>query len=72
MGFYRRFNGFEREELSRSLAAGMSLRVVARQLGRHASTLSRELRRTGRSKVTYRMSEACVSHIKNSLICSIG
>jgi len=54
MGFYSRFNGFEREELSRSLAAGESLRTIARKLGRHTSTLSRELRRAGRSKVTYR------------------
>lgn len=54
MGFYSRFTWVEREELSRSLAAGMSLRATARKLGRHASTLSRELRRTGRSKVTYR------------------
>jgi IS30 family transposase len=37
----------EREELSRGLAAGRSLRAVARALGRAPSTLSREIRRHG-------------------------
>ncbi|WP_428348943.1 helix-turn-helix domain-containing protein, partial [Methylonatrum kenyense] len=38
----------EREELSRGLAAGESLRCVARRLGRAPSTLSRELHRHAR------------------------
>ena len=37
----------EREELSRGLARGASLRSIAADLGRAASTLSRELRRNG-------------------------
>ena len=37
----------EREEISRGLAAGRSLRALARQLGRAPSTLSREIDRHG-------------------------
>lgn len=37
----------EREEISRSLAMGASLRSIETSLGRAASTLSRELRRNG-------------------------
>lgn len=37
----------EREEISRGVAAGVSLRSVARSLGRAPSTISRELRRNG-------------------------
>lgn len=37
----------EREEISRGLVAGMSVRVMARQLGRAPSTISREIRRHG-------------------------
>lgn len=37
----------EREEISRALAAGTSLRGIARQLGRAPSTISREVRRAG-------------------------
>jgi hypothetical protein len=33
----------EREEISRGLAAEMSLRAIARQLGRHVATISREV-----------------------------
>ena len=33
----------EREEISRGLIAGMSVRVMARQLGRAPSTISREI-----------------------------
>ena len=54
MGFYTRLSFSEREELSRSFAEGKSLREAARRIGRPASTVSRELRRAGRSKVTYR------------------
>jgi IS30 family transposase len=38
---------WEREEISRGLAAGLSLRGVSRQLGRAASSISREVRRNG-------------------------
>lgn len=37
----------EREEISRSLAAGLSMRRIARGLGRAPSTVSREIRRHG-------------------------
>lgn len=37
----------EREELSRGLAAGRSIRAIARELGRSASTISREVARNG-------------------------
>jgi len=37
----------EREEISRGLLAGESLRSIARRLGRHASTVSREVKANG-------------------------
>ena len=37
----------EREEVSRGLAAGLSIRLVARKLGRAPSTVSREVARNG-------------------------
>jgi IS30 family transposase len=37
----------EREEISRDLAQGISLRAIARNLGRSASTISREIQRNG-------------------------
>jgi len=37
----------EREEISRGLAAGLSIRAIAGQLGRAASTISREVNRNG-------------------------
>ena len=43
----------EREELSRGLLDGESLRAIARRLNRAASTISRELQRTG-SRASYR------------------
>jgi transposase, IS30 family len=47
----------EREEISRGLASGRSLRQIARGLGRAASTLSREIRRNGGGRA-YRASQA--------------
>lgn len=40
-------NAFEREEISRGLRAGLSMRQLARQLGRAPSTVSREVSRNG-------------------------
>src|ERR1700709_472256 len=40
----------EREEISRSLIAGESIRSVANRLGRAPSTISREIRRNGGSQ----------------------
>src|SRR6202008_3738901 len=37
----------EREEISRALVAGKSIRAIAASLGRAPSTVSRELRRNG-------------------------
>jgi len=47
----------EREEISRGIACGESLRQIARRLARSASTLSREIRRNGGS-AGYRAAEA--------------
>ena len=47
----------EREEISRGVAAGDSIRQIARRLGRSPSTVSRELRRNGGGGA-YRASEA--------------
>ncbi|MBH0177083.1 MAG: helix-turn-helix domain-containing protein [Nitrospira sp.] len=45
MALYRRLTLIEREEISRMLAAGYSLRATAQALQRVPSTLSRELAR---------------------------
>jgi len=47
----------EREEISRGIAAGRSLREIARDLGRSPSTVSREIGRNGGSQA-YRASQA--------------
>lgn len=47
----------EREEISRAVAEGQSIRSIAAQLGRAPSTVSRELRRNG-GRAGYRASEA--------------
>ena len=47
----------EREEISRGIAAGWSMRRIAQGLGRSPSTVSREIRRNGGCN-TYRASEA--------------
>jgi IS30 family transposase len=47
----------EREEISRGLSAGLSMREIARRLGRAASTISREIRRNG-GKRWYRAASA--------------
>jgi IS30 family transposase len=47
----------EREEISRAMAEGLSIRSIAAQLGRAPSTVSRELRRNG-GRAAYRASDA--------------
>tara|TARA_R110002073_G_scaffold60565_3_gene152216 strand:+ start:1899 stop:2252 length:354 start_codon:yes stop_codon:yes gene_type:complete len=37
----------DREEISRELAAEQSIRSISRLLGRHASTISREIKKNG-------------------------
>ena len=54
MALYRRLSLMEREELSRMLAAGSSLRAIGQALSRAPSTLSRELVRQHASPITYR------------------
>src|SRR5881397_2413282 len=54
MARYRHLSLMEREELSRMLAAGDSLRAAGRALHRAPSTLSRELARHHASLLTYR------------------
>ena len=54
MGRYRRLSRMEREELSRMLAAGYSLRATAQAMKRAPSTVSRELTRHRTSPATYR------------------
>jgi len=47
----------DREEISRGLATQLSLRVIAAQLGRAPSTISREVKRNGGGKC-YRAAQA--------------
>ena len=47
----------EREEISRAMVEGQSIRSVAARLGRAPSTISREIKRNG-GQVHYRASEA--------------
>jgi len=54
MRCYRRLTFAEREEISRSLAAGASGRAIARQMARSPSTIARELRRTGKRRLRTR------------------
>ena len=54
MAHYQRLSLMEREELSRMLATGASLRAAAQALQRAPSTLSRELTRHRTSPLTYR------------------
>ncbi len=44
-GSYRHLSLYEREEISRALACGWSLRAIARKLGRPVCTVSREVAR---------------------------
>lgn len=48
----------EREEISRGLALGKSLRAIARKLGRDRTTISREVARNGPDRESYRSTEA--------------
>lgn len=52
---YRRLNLEDREEISRGLASGRSFCQIAKDLGRHKSTISREVNRTRKlNRRTYR------------------
>jgi IS30 family transposase len=54
MAKYSRLNMLEREELSRQLAAGYSLRKISKSINRSPSTLSREILRNVPNKKYYR------------------
>ena len=51
---YKRLSIQEREEISRQLVLGLSLREIGRRIDRHASTVSRELRRFSWDRYVYR------------------
>ncbi len=55
----------EREEISRGLVAGVSVRALGRQLGRSASTISREIARNG-GPLAYRAAAADERAWKNA------
>ena len=50
-------SSFEREEISRAIVAGQSIRSIAMSLGRAPSTISREIERNG-GQESYRASQA--------------
>lgn len=58
MPSYTRLTFAEREEISRHVAGGVSVRAMARQLGRAPSTISRELHRATLTPRTYRAAAA--------------
>lgn len=58
MGSYRHVSFQEREEISRLLAAGSSLREISRRIKRDVSTISRECRRAQRNRLVYRALKA--------------
>jgi len=58
MGKYTRLSKEEREEISRKIAQGKSISQIARELGRHKSTLSREIRKGSCTIQTYRAERA--------------
>jgi len=55
---YQRLKPEEREEISRQLAKGQSVRSIAETLGRAPSTISREIRKSSGNKYTYRAHRA--------------
>lgn len=63
---YQRLSEEEREEISRGLARGQSLREIADLLGRNPSTLSREIRRGGCNKYLYRAIKSQRRSLRNA------
>lgn len=55
---YQRLQAGEREEISRGLGQGWSLRGIAQHVGRHVSTISREVRQHHADRDTYRAMRA--------------
>lgn len=58
MGQYQRITLEEREEISRQLSQGRAVGAIAAGLGRHASTISREVHRGSGNRWTYRAARA--------------
>ena len=58
MKHYTRLRFAEREEISRQVAVGHHVRLIARQIGRSPSTILRELRHSRNGRVTHRAEEA--------------
>ncbi len=58
MNQYHRLNFDEREEISRQLAMGLSIRVIAGDLKRSPSTILREINRTCKRSKMYRAVKA--------------
>jgi IS30 family transposase len=56
----------EREEISRHLAKGQSIRDIAKVLGRAASTISREIQKGSANKYTYRALRAQKRAFRNA------
>ncbi|MEK7377078.1 MAG: IS30 family transposase [Candidatus Margulisiibacteriota bacterium] len=63
---YQRLRLNEREEISRCLAQGKSFREIAREISRHVSTVSREIRQAGMNKYTYRAARSDRRAIRNA------
>jgi len=55
---YKRLSDLEREEISRLLSQECSLNSIAKALGRHTSTISREINLGSSNKHTYRATKA--------------
>jgi transposase, IS30 family len=55
---YTRLNALEREEISRLLSQKCSLNNIAKELGRHTSTISREVKAGSSNRYTYRAVKA--------------
>ena len=63
---YKRLGLEEREEISRMLAQNCSFQSIAKSLGRHVSTVSREVAAGSSNKYTYRASRAQARSVRNS------
>jgi len=66
MNKYKRLSEVEREEISRMLAQKCSFQSIAKSLGRHVSTISREVRSGSCNKYTYRVGTAQARARRNS------
>ena len=63
---YKRLQAEEREEISRMLAQKCSFQHIAASLGRHTSTISREIAAGSCNKYTYRAGKAQARAVRNS------